>query len=104
MELIFGLVIFSHVWLLVGEFVEFFDEGVQDLLFAILSLEVSQVLSLHIVEELLDVFALHSLLAQGLHHLFSVADTGLFPKGHQDTFEVVINVVSAVNKVISSEL
>jgi hypothetical protein len=54
---------------------------------------------LNIEKELLDVLSLDSLLAERLHHLVSVADASLFPKGHKHSFEIIINVASVMDKV-----
>lgn len=98
MKFLLGLVILSHVDMLVRECIEILDKDVKDLLLGITAVEVFQELLLHIVEVLLDALALYSLPSKNLHHLALVGFTGLFPKGHENLLKLIFNVISLRNE------
>lgn len=104
MELFLGLIVLTHIWLLIGESIEFVNELIQNLLFAIPSLKIGQELNLDVVEILLNVLPLKSLFLQGTSHLCLVGRTCGLPKLHQDVLEIGINVSGFRSNFILGEL
>ena len=104
MQLLFSLIVFTHVRELIREFVEGLDELIEDLLLGIPPLQVGEELHLDVVEILLDVFSLDSLLLEGPHHLGLVACAGPPPQCHKDSLEVLVDVVSVWDVVVGCPL
>ena len=94
MQFLLGLIIFSHIWILIRKLVEVPDELFENLLLAVQATKECQKLGLGLMQVRFDAFSLNSLFLEGGDHLRFVGGAQLLPESHEDTSKIFVDVVA----------